>query len=347
MAPRKPTQRHPAERDELLAELDEELARREIETDAARKREIAEEAEAELFSKVVELLDLVAKGTPESPTCDKHGKFIAKPRLWAGRILELAEAWKAYPGLYTGGQVPDAGEAYGYRAARIIFSRGCLGIGLGPLAEYVREVERRLRRFGEDVYLKDINESSRGLGDYFELVSWEFQKSGGDLWKRGAGVLPGRKRLKRQVMAASPGAKDTARVELDDFTEPTPATLAAPPGEDELPVVPSPSTTDRQDREIACADDGVWLVVGTDTFQFPAGNQSRTVRALFSAWEKSGRRDGCGMSEAAIGEAIGSNASSFRVYTTLTNKGIRRYVRQVRRGVYAFYLNNPDSAPPE
>ena len=106
------------------------------------------------------------------------------------------------------------------------------------------------------------------------------------------------------------------------------------------------SVVQEANTSIVCAPDGTWLVVGERNYRFSQGNQAKVIRLLFDMWTSAGMKDGNGLSEPALGEAIGSQSDNFRVLTTFHgNPALGVILRAVSRGVYALYLNA--DPPPE
>lgn len=91
------------------------------------------------------------------------------------------------------------------------------------------------------------------------------------------------------------------------------------------------------------ADDFTWIIWNGEKFAFTKGVQSRSIEALWKSWEKSGRRDGCGMGLEAIAIACGSNDRDFRIQKLFAGHPILGKVLRSteKKGVFALYAGIP------
>jgi hypothetical protein len=89
------------------------------------------------------------------------------------------------------------------------------------------------------------------------------------------------------------------------------------------------------------ADDFTWVIFAGQHFAFSKGNQSESVRALWGSWEKSGRTDGCGLSEKTIGEKCGSENNNFRLQHVLRDHPAwGTIIRPVSKGIFALFAES-------
>ena len=91
--------------------------------------------------------------------------------------------------------------------------------------------------------------------------------------------------------------------------------------------------------DVAVADDFTWMVVRGKRYHFKSGMQASILRVLYEAWVESGRKDGSGLSEKAIGERVGSSAERFRVQKIFEgNDAHPRILRSPSKGQWALFL---------
>jgi hypothetical protein len=91
---------------------------------------------------------------------------------------------------------------------------------------------------------------------------------------------------------------------------------------------------------VTIASDGTWLRCGTRTYHFSKGQQARVILTLYEVWEEARRKDGCGLSEEALGEAVGSSSQRFRIQQLFRrHEALNHLLRSPSKGVYALYLN--------
>jgi len=100
--------------------------------------------------------------------------------------------------------------------------------------------------------------------------------------------------------------------------------------------------------DFAHADDFTWVLFAGTKYEFKKGNQAESVRALWEAWERGGRRNGCGLGEKAIGMKCGSSDNDFRLaHVFRRHTTWRGLIRPVSKGVFALFLpesrENPTS----
>lgn len=98
-------------------------------------------------------------------------------------------------------------------------------------------------------------------------------------------------------------------------------------------------TVRQPDQSAFChADDFTWVIWCGQHFKFTKGNQSECVRLLWAAWEQSGRRDGCGMSEKTLGELAGSSSDNFRIAPCFRkNPALGTMIRSSGRGSFGLF----------
>lgn len=90
---------------------------------------------------------------------------------------------------------------------------------------------------------------------------------------------------------------------------------------------------------VAHADDFTWVIWFGTRYAFSKGNQAECVRHLWESWEKSGRRDGCGLSEKTLGVKVDSANDHFRiVHVFRKHEAWGKMIRMTeQRGVYALF----------
>lgn len=87
-------------------------------------------------------------------------------------------------------------------------------------------------------------------------------------------------------------------------------------------------------------DDFTWVIWNDTRYAFTKGIQAEAVRALWGSWEKSGKRNGCGLSEKSIGSTARSNADGFRLAHVFRNHPAwATMIRPVEgnKGVFALF----------
>lgn len=96
--------------------------------------------------------------------------------------------------------------------------------------------------------------------------------------------------------------------------------------------------------KFAHAEDFTWIVWNSKKYDLAKGNQSEAVKALWGEWEKSGRLDGCGLSEKTIGEKCGSSANDFRLALAFRDHPAwATVIRSVSKGVFALFAESPQN----
>lgn len=91
--------------------------------------------------------------------------------------------------------------------------------------------------------------------------------------------------------------------------------------------------------DVRVAEDFGWMVVRGKRYDFKAGIQASVIRVLYQAWLESGRRDGSGLSEKAVGELVGSCADRFRLQKAFAdNEALDRILRSTGKGQWALFL---------
>ncbi|MBL9001736.1 MAG: hypothetical protein JNK25_11430 [Phycisphaerae bacterium] len=99
------------------------------------------------------------------------------------------------------------------------------------------------------------------------------------------------------------------RVLLDREAQAVLNRVAAPEGPSNSPAIDS----DVPPVHFAHADDFTWIIWDGVHYSFSKGNQAQSIRALWESWEKSGRKNGCGLAEETIAERCGSEDKQFRL----------------------------------
>lgn len=116
-----------------------------------------------------------------------------------------------------------------------------------------------------------------------------------------------------------------------------PATLASSdPKSTQVPAVMVEPPLER----VRHADDFSWMIVGKDSFKFTKGQQSGVIKALFEAWERSGRRDGHGLSEETLGAKVHAVASIRVMKVFQDHPALDTILRRAGKGVWALHLGN-------
>lgn len=83
------------------------------------------------------------------------------------------------------------------------------------------------------------------------------------------------------------------------------------------------------------AVDFTWVIWCGQRFTFSKGLQAECVRHLWGAWQQSGKRDGCGMSEKTVGERAGSSNDKFRLtHYFRKHEAMGTMIRSTGRGSY-------------
>jgi hypothetical protein len=111
-----------------------------------------------------------------------------------------------------------------------------------------------------------------------------------------------------------------------------------PPRAGETPA-PSPA-----EPECVHGEDFTWVVWFGRRYVFKKGYEAQTVKALWKEWERSSRRDGCGLGDEAIAQQLLIDIEMrFSVKDLFRNhEAMGPMIREVMRGVHALY--RPDSA---
>ncbi len=90
--------------------------------------------------------------------------------------------------------------------------------------------------------------------------------------------------------------------------------------------------------ECSHAEDFSWVVWFGQQYTFAKGHQAIAVQELWRAWEASGRRDGCGLSEKTIGARCGSSSDNFRLsHTFRKHKAFGTMIRSCKKGTFALF----------
>ncbi len=94
------------------------------------------------------------------------------------------------------------------------------------------------------------------------------------------------------------------------------------------------------EKRFAHADDFTWIIWCGQYFPLAQGLQADTMRHLWAAWERGGRKDGCGLSEASICNLIDPNRKgSLRLSMVFRSRDDLwgKVIRPVSRGVFALF----------
>lgn len=143
--------------------------------------------------------------------------------------------------------------------------------------------------------------------------------------------------------SSSPSIQPHAAPPTERAFAPTPESIPATQPASH-PAAPARPRSTHSAKRVATAPDFSWMRVGENVYRFDTTNQRGLVRVLFEAWERSGRIDGCGLTEAAIQEGMGVAVERLRVPRVLGATGaLDTIVRRVAPAVWALYLN---SVPP-
>jgi len=111
-----------------------------------------------------------------------------------------------------------------------------------------------------------------------------------------------------------------------------------------LPALPA-RVRGVSERDVSVADDFTWMVVRGERYAFKSGTQANVLRVLYEAWLASGRRDGSGLSEQAVGERVGSSADRFRLQKAFADsEALGRILRSPSKGQWALYLGADSTA---
>lgn len=124
-------------------------------------------------------------------------------------------------------------------------------------------------------------------------------------------------------------------IQTETWHEPAERACSLPDGTT-APGSPAGSNVSRVDP------DGLWIVVRGRRFDFTPGQQAAVIRELYAKWKEAGGQDGCGMTKAAIAEALEAHDENFRLPKAFRgNLAWGTILREVGKGRYALFLNNP------
>jgi hypothetical protein len=108
------------------------------------------------------------------------------------------------------------------------------------------------------------------------------------------------------------------------------------------PQVASPAPRHRYEH----ADDYSWIVWDDVKYDLAKGNQAESIRALWESWERSGKRNGAGLSEKTIGEKCGSSANDFRLAHAFRDHPVfGTVIRSVSKGTFALFAAESPENP--
>lgn len=100
--------------------------------------------------------------------------------------------------------------------------------------------------------------------------------------------------------------------------------------------------SDDGDSQTVHAEDFTWVIWYGQRYTFTKGNQAESVKALWESWERSGRRDGCGLSQATIKEKVESSDDEFRLAPVFRgHPAWKTMIRPSGKGAFALY--SPES----
>lgn len=96
--------------------------------------------------------------------------------------------------------------------------------------------------------------------------------------------------------------------------------------------------------------DFTWVIWYGKKFTFSPGNQAETVRHLWESWKRSGRQDGCGLSQEALRSRVHEEGArqQFRVdHLFRDHPALGTMIRKVGKGVWALYAPPSESSTVE
>ncbi|HEX2837586.1 MAG TPA: hypothetical protein VHN77_05620, partial [Phycisphaerales bacterium] len=126
---------------------------------------------------------------------------------------------------------------------------------------------------------------------------------------------------------------------LPEFRKPRPSKPRQPT---KSPAASTPPPS--EPNEVRAAEDFTWVVWYGQEYHFSKGHQQESVRCLWTAWEKSGKRSGCGLSEVTIAEKVGSDNSKFRLAHVFRRHACwGKMIRTSTSGKGTFALFAPES----
>lgn len=89
----------------------------------------------------------------------------------------------------------------------------------------------------------------------------------------------------------------------------------------------------------ACSKHFLWLRVLDTWYQFRPGNQARAFQVLWEAFVRAGYKDGVGVSQEDIGDAIGSVSERFRMDQTFKgHPAFNQVIQRVGKGLFGIVL---------
>jgi hypothetical protein len=96
------------------------------------------------------------------------------------------------------------------------------------------------------------------------------------------------------------------------------------------------------------ASDFSWMIVSTTRYEFSTPRQRQVIHALFTEWERVGRRDGSGLHAAKLGEMVQFEGQRFRVEQLFANHpALNTILRRAGKGIWALYLQTDHRIPTE
>jgi len=129
-----------------------------------------------------------------------------------------------------------------------------------------------------------------------------------------------------------------------------PSAMVEPPATASRPLggEPEPQAGGR-DQEIRLAPDFSSLRVAGATFHFTTPLQRAVIAALFAEWKRAGEVDGCGLTVAALSEAVAEDRASRRERLRIdklfkSHRAFGTVIRKNGRNVWALHLKGPEKA---
>lgn len=138
------------------------------------QRRARESAQPGLATK--RLTERAAWGTREQPTGPGFtSRITIDPSLWAGWIVELAAAWRIFPGVKALRLRPVAGVGLGTDAGRKIFNRALAGATNSEVSRAITRAKKALGAWTEGE--GRASESEAGVLGYFRQLDKDFDGS--------------------------------------------------------------------------------------------------------------------------------------------------------------------------
>lgn len=94
--------------------------------------------------------------------------------------------------------------------------------------------------------------------------------------------------------------------------------------------------------QVAHAGDFNWLVARGTTYKFKKGHQASVIALLYESWERSGRKDGCGLSEETLTGEVASGITGLRIARLFKgHPALGGILKSAGRGTWGLYLCGP------